>query len=220
MWILMLVMMVFTRKRHEEDSQIPTNQSVSKGSGYVCAKRRRKNKSLNIAEQPVAVEQQIAFEGQAVAKQPSTELPAELAATEQPADPRRRHGPNINHRVARSLQNLPEGTKIPLTMDKETKTFVGTLATHFATECGIIIRNVCPMNFHTWHSVPSDVKTLMYEKLEENIIEHKKSVANKLTLKRTVITTAIEHNLEKEAIQSVCGNQKTLQFARENVNAY
>ncbi|KAL8233749.1 hypothetical protein R6Q59_019849 [Mikania micrantha] len=71
----------------------------------------------------------------------------ELAATEQSADPRRRHGPNINQRVARSLQNFPEGTKIPLTMNKETKNFVGTSTTHFATECGIVIHNVCPMNF-------------------------------------------------------------------------
>ncbi|KAD2392819.1 hypothetical protein E3N88_39796 [Mikania micrantha] len=51
-------------------------------------------------------------------------------------------------------------------MDKETKTFVGTSTTKFATECGIVIRNVCPMNFHTWDSVPKEVKTLMYEKLE------------------------------------------------------
>ncbi|KAD3639969.1 hypothetical protein E3N88_29192 [Mikania micrantha] len=51
-------------------------------------------------------------------------------------------------------------------MDKDTKTFVGTSATKFATECGIVIRNVCPMNFHTWDSVPKEVKTLMYEKLE------------------------------------------------------
>ncbi|KAL8240225.1 hypothetical protein R6Q59_013580 [Mikania micrantha] len=210
-------------------------------------------------------------------------------------------------------------------MDKDTKTFVGTSATKFATECGIIIRNVCPMNFHTWDSVPKEVKTLMYEKLEgsfellrsdnifmeyvdarlraqwkrtrgvlsqhwkknggktnplaarsnmkpdcrseedwnhlcnywelektrinpktqmppsplqvyyrmnfnakkhgwlndharleyENIIEHKKAAVNELTLKGTVITTAIEHNLEKEAIQSVCGKLKTLQSAWE-----
>ncbi|KAL8262739.1 hypothetical protein R6Q59_024088 [Mikania micrantha] len=114
MGILMLVMMVCTRKRHEEDSQIPTNQSVSKGSGYVCAKRRHKNKSLNIAEQPIVVEQQTAFERQAVAEQPFTELPAEEqpAADEQRVDPRRRHGPNINHRVARSLQNFPQGASL------------------------------------------------------------------------------------------------------------
>ncbi|KAL8244827.1 hypothetical protein R6Q59_011085 [Mikania micrantha] len=49
----------------------------------------------------------------------------------------------------------------------------------------------------------------------ENIIEHKKAAVNELTLKGTVITTTIEHNLEKEAIQSVCGKQKTLQSAWE-----
>ncbi|KAL8242244.1 hypothetical protein R6Q59_012547 [Mikania micrantha] len=49
----------------------------------------------------------------------------------------------------------------------------------------------------------------------ENIIEHKKAAVNELTLKGTVITTDIEHNLEREAIQSVCGKQKTLQSAWE-----
>ncbi|KAD2805419.1 hypothetical protein E3N88_38796 [Mikania micrantha] len=41
-----------------------------------------------------------------------------------------------------------------------------TLATHFATECGIVIRNVSPMKFHTWDA--KEVKTLVYEKLEES----------------------------------------------------
>ncbi|KAL8225806.1 hypothetical protein R6Q57_018363 [Mikania cordata] len=50
---------------------------------------------------------------------------------------------------------------------------------------------------------------------QENIIEHKKAAVNELTLKGTVITTSIEHNLEKEAIQSVCHKQKTLQSAWE-----
>lgn len=66
---------------------------------------------------------------------------------------------------------MPEGSKIPLTMDKVTKSFLGTSATYFATECGIVVRNVCPMNFHTWDSVPEDVKTLMYEKLEVSSIK-------------------------------------------------
>ncbi|KAL8209036.1 hypothetical protein R6Q57_008448 [Mikania cordata] len=47
----------------------------------------------------------------------------------------------------------------------------------------------------------------------ENIIEHKKAAVEKLTLDGTVITTAIEHNLENEVIKSVCGKQKTLQSA-------
>ncbi|KAD6119151.1 hypothetical protein E3N88_10422 [Mikania micrantha] len=115
-----------------------------------------------VAEQPAAVEEETDLEVQQAAEQPDAEIPAR----EQRADPPKRRGPNINHSVARTLHNLPEGTKIPLTMDKETKTFVGTSATKFATECGIVIRNVCPMNFHTWDSVPKEVKTLMYEKLE------------------------------------------------------
>ncbi|KAF5766714.1 hypothetical protein HanRHA438_Chr15g0731011 [Helianthus annuus] len=61
---------------------------------------------------------------------------------------------------------MPEGFKIPLTLDKATKAFIGTSATDFATELGIIVRDVFPMRFHKWDSVPEDVKTLMYEKLE------------------------------------------------------
>ncbi|MFS7954915.1 hypothetical protein Hanom_Chr07g00636271 [Helianthus anomalus] len=30
------------------------------------------------------------------------------------------------------------------------------------------MRNFCPMNYHTWESVPEDAKNLMYEKLEIN----------------------------------------------------
>ncbi|KAD2394301.1 hypothetical protein E3N88_41278 [Mikania micrantha] len=142
MGILMLVMMVFTRTRHEESTKIPANQPVSNGSGHVAAKRRRKHKSLNIAEaaeQHVVVEEQAASQGQADGEQPADDLPdieqptVELPLAQQRSDPPKRRG---------------------------------TSATHFATECGIVIRNVCPMNYHTWDSVPSDVKTFMYEKLE------------------------------------------------------
>ncbi|KAD4982158.1 hypothetical protein E3N88_18829 [Mikania micrantha] len=117
-----------------------------------------------VAEQPVAVEEETDPKAQHAIEQPVAEIPA----GEQRADPPKRRSPNINQSVARTLHNFPEGTKIPLTMDKQTKTFFGTSATKFATECGIVIRNVCPMNFHTWDSVPKDVKTLMYEKLEVN----------------------------------------------------
>ncbi|KAL8239817.1 hypothetical protein R6Q59_016384 [Mikania micrantha] len=123
------------------------------------------------------------FVEETAAAQPPAALPAaaqpggaEIACAEQPgagipdaqqhAGPTKRRGPNINHTIARTLHNLPEGAKIPLTMDKDTKTFVWASATNFATECGIVIRNVCPMNFHTWDSVPKEVKTLMIEKLE------------------------------------------------------
>ncbi|KAD4585913.1 hypothetical protein E3N88_23514 [Mikania micrantha] len=115
-----------------------------------------------VAEQRVAVEEENDPEVQQAAEQPSAEIPA----GEQRAHPPKRRGPNVNQSVARTLHNFPEGTKIPVTMDKETKTFVRTSATKFATECGIVIRNACPMNFHTWDSVPKEVKTLMYEKLE------------------------------------------------------
>ncbi|KAM0039115.1 hypothetical protein Hdeb2414_s0012g00378301 [Helianthus debilis subsp. tardiflorus] len=47
-----------------------------------------------------------------------------------------------------------------------TKGFVGRTATQFANECGIVMRSVCPMNFHKWESVPADIKNLMYEKLQ------------------------------------------------------
>ncbi|KAL8210937.1 hypothetical protein R6Q57_005374 [Mikania cordata] len=273
MWIIMLVMMVFTRTRSDENSQPPAYQSVPEGSASAGTKRRRNHKSRK--SRPA---EETDPEVQHATEQPVAEIPT----GEQRADQPKRRGPNINQSVARTLHNLPEGTKIPLTMDKQTKNFVGTSATKFATECGIIIRNVCPMNFHTWDSVPKEVKTLMYEKLEkysdkmeenrakqvntsrggsrsisnhvyqminpktqmppsplqvyyklhfnakkqgwlndharieyENIIEHKKAAVNELTLKGTVITTAIEHNLEKEAIQSVCDKQKTLQSAWE-----
>ncbi|KAL8199826.1 hypothetical protein R6Q57_013394 [Mikania cordata] len=210
-----------------------------------------------VAEQPVAVEEENDPEVQQAAEQPSAEI-------EQRADPPKRRGPNINQSVARTLHNLPEGTKIPLTMDKETKTFVGTSATKFATECGIVIRNgsfellradnvfmeyvdarLCAQWKRTrgvlsqhWKKNEGKTNPLVtrsnmkpdcrseedwnhlcnyweLEKTQENIIEHKKAAVNELTLKVTVITTAIEHNLEKEAIQSVCGKQKTLQSAWE-----
>lgn len=65
---------------------------------------------------------------------------------------------------------MPEGSKIALTMDEGTKAFVGTSATAFATECGIVIRNFCPMNYHSWDSIPKEATNLMYEKLEVSCI--------------------------------------------------
>ncbi|KAJ0678974.1 hypothetical protein HanOQP8_Chr12g0454001 [Helianthus annuus] len=46
----------------------------------------------------------------------------------------KRRGPNLNLSVNRTLQDLPEGSKIPFRMDKYTISFVGTSATDFATE--------------------------------------------------------------------------------------
>ncbi|KAF5816032.1 hypothetical protein HanXRQr2_Chr03g0129851 [Helianthus annuus] len=209
-------------------------------------------------------------------------------------------------------------------MDEHTISFIGTSATDFATECGIIMRNFCPMNYHTWESVPEDAKTLMYEKLEgkfkllrtntifmeyvnarlhaqwkrtrgkwsehwkknggkpnlqlarskrksdcpiqewnhlcdywelektkinpetqmppsplelyhklhfnatkqgwlnensrieyENIIAHKQAALDELNSKGITITTTMEHQLDKEAIKSVCGRKKTIQSAWE-----
>ncbi|KAD7477975.1 hypothetical protein E3N88_01111 [Mikania micrantha] len=68
--------------------------------------------------------------------------------------------------ATKTLDNLPPGAKISLTLSGDTKGFVGNSATQFATECGITIRNYCPMNFHTWESVPDDVKNMLYEKLQ------------------------------------------------------
>ncbi|KAL8238585.1 hypothetical protein R6Q59_015152 [Mikania micrantha] len=50
--------------------------------------------------------------------------------------------------------------------DNEATGFIGNSATRFATECGIIIRNYCPMNFPTWDSIPNDVKNMLYEQLQ------------------------------------------------------
>ncbi|XP_076917453.1 uncharacterized protein LOC143577528 [Bidens hawaiensis] len=63
---------------------------------------------------------------------------------------------------------MPEGSKIALTMAEGTKAFVGTSASPFATatECGIVIRNFCPMNYHSRDSIPKEATNLMYEKLE------------------------------------------------------
>ncbi|KAL8244094.1 hypothetical protein R6Q59_010352 [Mikania micrantha] len=176
MWIIMLVMMVFTRTRLDENSQLPAYQSVPEGSASAGTKQQvvfleeETAAAQSVATQPAAAQPAAA---QPAAAQPggaeiaSTEqLGAEIAAAQQRAGPSKRRGPNINHTVSSTLYNFPKGTKIPLTMDKETKTFVGTLATHFATECGIVIRNVSPMKFHTWDA--KEVKTLVYEKLEES----------------------------------------------------
>ncbi|MFS7906068.1 hypothetical protein Hanom_Chr01g00055011 [Helianthus anomalus] len=149
MWMFMLVMMVFTRTRSEEDSGVSTNQLVAEGSASArvpTKNRRRKSKDITTTE-------------------PHVDTHVEQSA-EQHANPPKRRGPSINHNVTRYLQNMPEGFKIPLTLDKATKAFIGTSATDFATELGIIVRDVFHMRFHKWDSVPEDVKTLMYEKLE------------------------------------------------------
>ncbi|KAI3755346.1 hypothetical protein L1987_55143 [Smallanthus sonchifolius] len=57
-------------------------------------------------------------------------------------DPPKRRGPNINRSATKTLENLPEGSKISLTMSTGTKVFVGPSASQFATECGIVMRNV------------------------------------------------------------------------------
>ncbi|MFS7966175.1 putative transposase, Ptta/En/Spm, plant [Helianthus anomalus] len=49
----------------------------------------------------------------------------------------------------------------------------------------------------------------------ENIIEHKQAALDELNSKGITITTTMEHQLEKEAIKSVCGRKKTIQSAWE-----
>ncbi|KAJ0448352.1 hypothetical protein HanPSC8_Chr17g0781791 [Helianthus annuus] len=140
------------RARPEEDSRAPTNPMVAEGSASARVprkNRRRKSKDITTIE-------------------PYVDQHVEQSAEEY-ANPPKRRGPSINHNVTRYLQNMPEGFKITLTLDKATKAFVGTSATDFATELGIIVRDVLPMRFHKWDSVPEDVKTLMYEKLEVGV---------------------------------------------------
>ncbi|KAK1412235.1 hypothetical protein QVD17_33316 [Tagetes erecta] len=83
--------------------------------------------------------------------------------TQPPVKPPKRRGKSLNVKAANIST---EGNKINLTMDTRTKGFVGTTATLFATECGIVIRNTCPMKYPKWDSIPSDDKDKMYEKLE------------------------------------------------------
>ncbi|KAL8249561.1 hypothetical protein R6Q59_006429 [Mikania micrantha] len=162
MWMVMLVMMVFTRTRLAEDSQATTSQSIAKGiASTLKPQSKRKRKRQPAVEQP-AVEQP-AVEQPAL-EQPAMEQPAlEQPALEQHDNPPKRRGPSLNKSVAKIVST---GCKIPLIMDANIKKFVGNSATKFSTECGIIIRNVCPMKFHTWDSAPEDVKNLMNEKLE------------------------------------------------------
>ncbi|KAL8265410.1 hypothetical protein R6Q59_023540 [Mikania micrantha] len=145
MWILMFVMMVAgvtTRRSNEQDTRQPRIQSAANGSASEVTphprhKRNRSSTNNEAIDQPV-------------------EQPADQPA----ADPPKRRGPSLNVSATKTLDNLPTGAKISLTLSSDTKGFVGNSATHFATECGIIIRNYCPMNFHTWDSIPEDVKNL------------------------------------------------------------
>ncbi|MFS8018770.1 putative transposase, Ptta/En/Spm, plant [Helianthus anomalus] len=146
MWMFVLVMIVLTRTRSEDDSRVLTTQSTAEGSASTRISRPNRRHKLNSTNTR------------------ATEQPAD---TEQNfVDPPKRRGPNLNLSVNRTLQDLPDGSKIPLRMDEHTISFVGTSATDFATECGIIMCNFCPMNYHTWELVPEDAKNLMYEKLE------------------------------------------------------
>ncbi|KAL8193572.1 hypothetical protein R6Q57_026707 [Mikania cordata] len=51
--------------------------------------------------------------------------------------------------------------------------------------------------------------------ISENIIAHKKEAIDKLTSEGTTVTTSMEQKLEKEAIKSVCGKDKTIQSGWE-----
>ncbi|KAL8265851.1 hypothetical protein R6Q59_003195 [Mikania micrantha] len=59
------------------------------------------------------------------------------------------------------------------------------------------------------HGWLNDYARVEYEK----ILNHKKEAMTKLTFERTTITTAMEHEIEKEAIRSVCAKEKTTNSA-------
>ncbi|KAI3826597.1 hypothetical protein L1987_00645 [Smallanthus sonchifolius] len=159
-----VVMMVLTRTRSDEDSRVPTTESVAEGNvsattTRTTCRRKRGSDDTRSAEQSAATEQL------------GTEQPAiEPPATEQLVDPPKRRGRSLNRKVNKTLENLGVGSKIPLTMDTNITTFIGesatAFATDFATEIGIVIRNDCPMNFHKWDLIPEAMKTILYEKLE------------------------------------------------------
>ncbi|KAI3813526.1 hypothetical protein L1987_18252 [Smallanthus sonchifolius] len=86
MWIFMLVMMVLTRTRSDEDSRVPTTESVVEGNASATTtrttrRRKRGSDDTRSAEQPAAIEQ-------LGTKQPAIEPPA----TEQHVDPPKRRG--------------------------------------------------------------------------------------------------------------------------------
>ncbi|XP_076883249.1 uncharacterized protein LOC143531956 [Bidens hawaiensis] len=146
MWIFMLVMMatVCTRKRSEEEgSEQRTLQSCINGSESERRPRstRKRNRHLSNTQ-------------------------ATQATDQPPVDEPKRRGRSINRSAINALENLPEGSKISLTIAPGTKNFVGTSATKFSTECGIVIRSVCPMKYHKWDLVPQYVKNQMYEKIQ------------------------------------------------------
>ncbi|KAI3695493.1 hypothetical protein L1987_78490 [Smallanthus sonchifolius] len=69
------------------------------------------------------------------------------------------------------IQSTVDGSApeiIPHPTRKRNRQLGNTKATpsEFATECGIVMRNVCPLNIHKWDSIPDDVKDQMYEKLQ------------------------------------------------------
>ncbi|KAJ0726272.1 hypothetical protein HanPI659440_Chr12g0468381 [Helianthus annuus] len=66
----------------------------------------------------------------------------QCAAVDQPqVDPPKRRGPNLNLSATKDFENLPEGSKIDLTMAGGTKGFVGKTSTQFANEIGIVVRS-------------------------------------------------------------------------------
>ncbi|KAK9048735.1 hypothetical protein SSX86_032299 [Deinandra increscens subsp. villosa] len=153
MWeIMLLVLMVLTRTRTEEDSAGTANQLVTQRS----ARRRKGNHTRATIATDSIVEEHA---------DPSADQHVEQPVDEPIVDPpkRRGRGPNLNRSAT---SDLPKGSKLSLQMHDATKGFIGASATKFATECGIVIRSCCPMNFHKWDLVPKEVKDVMYEKLQ------------------------------------------------------
>ncbi|KAK9053684.1 hypothetical protein SSX86_024758 [Deinandra increscens subsp. villosa] len=168
-WKLMLLLtMVLTRTRTEQDSSLPEVQLAAYGTQRANRRRKTNSGTTTNTEQPAdsLADQNVEKHAQHV------EELTEPSVVEVVAPPKRR-GPSLNKKTT---LNLPKGSKINLTMDKDTKRFVGTTATHFSTECGIIIRSCCPMDFHKWDLLPDEVQKTMYEKLEEKFTLLRKDV--------------------------------------------
>ncbi|KAL8240226.1 hypothetical protein R6Q59_013581 [Mikania micrantha] len=73
----MIMMMVFTRARSDEEYQLPTNKSVPEGSACAGTKRRRKHKSrkTRYAEQAVVEEETVGSEQPPAAQPRGAESP-------------------------------------------------------------------------------------------------------------------------------------------------
>ena len=82
----------------------------------------------------------------------------------------RRRDPNVNRQDAANLVKALPGSRITLLPDEHTLKFVGQLEVWFAIECGIVVWQDCPMQYHFWRDVPVDVKAWMIHSLAASSI--------------------------------------------------